>query len=145
MPKVAIVAGSSSDTPVMENASSILHDAGIEYEMVVISAHREPERLRQFIRRCEEEGVEVFIAGAGWAAHLAGFIASHTHLPVIGVPISSSPLSGMDALLSTLQMPPGVPVATVAVDCAKNGALMALRVLALKYPHLSAYLKGEDR
>jgi len=141
MPKVAVIMGSQSDASIMEKTLHLLKEAGIEYEVAVISAHRNPDNLREFIRRCEDNGVELFIAGAGWAAHLAGFIASHTFLPVIGVPISSSALKGIDALLSTVQMPSGVPVAAVAVDCAANAAFLAIRILALKHPELVSFLK----
>ena len=121
--------GSKSDAGVMARAIKVLKEAGVEYEERVISAHRNPDLLQEYIAALPQRGVKVVIAGAGWAAHLAGAIASRTELPVIGVPISSSPLNGMDALLSTVQMPPGVPVATVAVDCAANAAHLAIRIL----------------
>jgi len=140
MAQVVIVMGSESDRPIMEKALDVLDGAGIEHELVVFSAHRNPEELRGYLSGLEEKGTQVIIAGAGWAAHLAGFIASHTRLPVIGVPVSSSPLKGMDALLSTVQMPPGVPVATVAIDCAKNAAWLALRILALQDERVRDFL-----
>ena len=142
MARVAIVMGSESDRSIMEKAARILDEAGVDYDTVVLSAHRTPKRLREYVKALEERGVQVVIAGAGWAAHLAGFIASHTCLPVIGVPISSSPLKGLDALFSTVQMPPGVPVATVAVDCAQNAAWLAIRILALRDASLTLFLKG---
>ena len=129
MPQVAIIKGSKNDTAVMEKAAKVLKEAGVEFEEKVLSAHRDPEALDAYLKELPQRGVKVVIAGAGWAAHLAGAIASRTELPVIGVPISSSPLNGMDALLSTVQMPPGVPVATVAIDCAANAAHLALRIL----------------
>ncbi len=140
MARVVIIMGSESDRPIMEKALEILEGAGVDHELVVLSAHRNPGELREYLSGLEDRGTQVIIAGAGWAAHLAGFIASHTPLPVIGVPISSSPLKGMDALLSTVQMPPGVPVATVAIDCAKNAAWMALRILALQDEKIRAFL-----
>ncbi len=141
--RIVVVMGSDSDRGVMEGALEVLRDAGVECEAVVLSAHRDPERLRRYVTGLRSQGVKVVIAGAGWAAHLAGFIAAHTTLPVIGVPISSSPLKGLDALLSTVQMPPGVPVATVAIDCAKNAAWLALRILALLDPSIEPLIKGK--
>jgi len=121
-----------------------LKELMIPYETKVISAHRMPELTRKFAESAVERGLEVIIAGAGWAAHLAGFIAAHTNLPVIGIPIDSSPLKGLDALLSTVQMPPGIPVATVALGKggAKNAAVLAARILALKYPEIAESLKA---
>ncbi len=141
MAEIAIVMGSESDRSVMEGASRVLDEAGLGYDTMVLSAHRTPDKLRMYVETLEERGVRVVIAGAGWAAHLAGFIASYTSLPVIGVPISSSPLKGLDALLSTVQMPPGMPVATVAVDCAQNAAWLAIRILALWDPQLALFLR----
>ena len=129
MPQVVIIKGSKNDSSVMEKASQVLREAGIDFEEKVLSAHRDPQALDGYLKELPQRGVKVVIAGAGWAAHLAGAIASRTDLPVIGVPISSSPLKGMDALLSTVQMPPGVPVATVAIDCAANAAHLAIRIL----------------
>jgi phosphoribosylaminoimidazole carboxylase PurE protein len=141
MVSVVIVMGSDSDGRVMRGAEDVLKDAGVEYEMRVLSAHRSPEALREYVEGLKDRGVRVIIAGAGWAAHLAGFIASHTRLPVVGVPISSSPLKGLDALLATVQMPAGVPVAAVAIDCAQNAAFMALRILSLQDTRLVSYLE----
>ncbi len=142
MARVVIIMGSESDRPVMEKATEVLEGAGVDWELVVFSAHRNPRELRDYLEGLEKRGTQVVIAGAGWAAHLAGFIASHTILPVIGVPISSSPLRGVDALLSTVQMPPRVPVATVAIDCARNGAWLALRILALGDERVAAFLRS---
>ena len=141
MAEVAIVMGSESDRSVMEGASRVLNEAGLSCDIVVLSAHRAPDKLRMYVKALEKRGIRVVIAGAGWAAHLAGFIASYTSLPVIGVPISSSPLKGLDALFSTVQMPPGVPVATVAVDCAQNAAWLAIRILALQDSQLALFLR----
>lgn len=133
-PVVSIVMGSNSDVSVMEEASSLLKEFGVAHEMVLTSAHRSPERTTAFAGKAESRGIRIIIAGAGAAAHLAGVIASQTALPVIGVPIESSPIKGLDALLSTVQMPGGVPVATMALGKAgaKNAALMAIRILALE-------------
>lgn len=136
MPKVWIVMGSESDLPVMKRAAEALETFGIEYEMSAISAHRALEALRDRVERLEAQGFEAVIAGAGGAAHLPGVVAALTSLPVIGVPISSSPLSGLDSLLSIVQMPRGVPVATVAVDGAYNAGVLAARILAVKYQEL---------
>lgn len=132
--KVLIVMGSDSDLSVMEESRKVLDDFGIENEITVASAHRSPERVKKLVKDAEKKGVEVIIAGAGMAAHLAGVIASHTVLPVIGVPINASSLGGLDALLSTVQMPPGVPVATVTVGKAgaKNAAVLAAQIIARK-------------
>ncbi len=125
--------GSASDAEVMRGCTETLKSLKIEYEVRVVSAHRTPEQARSLAREAAERGVEVIVAGAGWAAHLAGVLASHTLIPVIGVPIASSPLNGLDALLATVQMPPGIPVATVALGKggAKNAAVLAARILAL--------------
>jgi len=130
--RVAIVMGSESDRPVMQQAAEVLEALGIEHEMHVMSAHRTPQKVASFARSAATRGLKVIIAGAGKAAHLAGAIAANTALPVIGVPLSSKDLGGLDALLSTVQMPTGVPVATVAIDGAKNAALLAAQMLALK-------------
>jgi 5-(carboxyamino)imidazole ribonucleotide mutase/phosphoribosylamine--glycine ligase len=136
---VAVVMGSPSDAQVMQPCIDGLKELGIGFEVRVLSAHRTPERTRQYATSAADRGIEVIIAGAGWAAHLAGVIAGHTTIPVIGIPIDSSPLLGMDALLSTVQMPPGVPVATVAVGSggAKNAAILAAQILGLKYPSVA--------
>ena len=132
-PLVGIVMGSTSDRPIMEEAGGILERFEIPYEMTVASAHRSPERTKEYARSAHERGLQVIIAGAGGAAHLAGSIAAETVLPVIGVPIDSSPLIGIDALLATVQMPGGVPVATMAVGKAgaRNAGLLAVQILAL--------------
>ncbi|TYP58519.1 5-(carboxyamino)imidazole ribonucleotide mutase [Thermosediminibacter litoriperuensis] len=139
--KVAILMGSDSDYGVMKDALNILRKFGVEFEVSVISAHRTPERAMEFAKNAETQGFSVVIAGAGKAAHLPGVIAALTTLPVIGVPIKSSALDGLDALLSIVQMPPGVPVATVAIDGAKNAALLAVEIMALNDPGLKAKLK----
>lgn len=128
--KVAIVMGSGSDRPVMEKAADTLEHFGIEHETKVLSAHKTPDQALEFAKTASEQGFEVIIAGAGKAAHLAGVMAAKSLLPVIGVPISAS-LDGMDSLLATVQMPTGIPVATVAIDGAANAALLAVTILAL--------------
>jgi phosphoribosylaminoimidazole carboxylase PurE protein len=137
-PLVGIVMGSASDSSIMEEAGGILKRFGIPYEMTVASAHRSPERTKDYARSAHERGLQVIIAGAGGAAHLAGSIAAETVLPVIGVPIDSSPLIGIDALLATVQMPGGVPVATMAVGKAgaRNAGLLAVQILALYHLEL---------
>ncbi len=133
-PKVLIVMGSDSDLPIMHNAAKILKEFKIPYDITIASAHRSPERTVKLTSEAEKKGVEIIIAGAGSAAHLAGVIAAHTVIPVIGVPIDTSPLKGIDALFSTVQMPPGIPVATMAVGKAgaKNSAILAAQILSLK-------------
>ncbi|HMA61211.1 MAG TPA: 5-(carboxyamino)imidazole ribonucleotide mutase [bacterium] len=128
-PVVGIIMGSDSDLPVMEEAAKILDDFQIEYELTVVSAHRTPHRLYKYAQEAEEKGLEVIIAGAGGAAHLPGMVASVTSLPVIGVPVKTSKLSGLDSLYSIVQMPGGVPVATVAINGAKNAGLLAIQIL----------------
>jgi 5-(carboxyamino)imidazole ribonucleotide mutase len=140
-PLVGILTGSPSDLPVVEKAKETLDELGIPCELRVLSAHRTPDLVVDYVRAAEASGVEVFIACAGMANHLAGTVAAHTLLPVIGVPLTSGPLDGMDSLLSTVQMPPGVPVATVAVDGAKNAAFLAARILSIKYPEIGEKLK----
>jgi len=124
--------GSDSDLPVMQAAAAMLQEFGIEYEMSIASAHRTPKKVMEYCHTAEKRGIKVIIAGAGWAAHLAGVIASHTTLPVIGVPIDSSPLNGLDALLATAQMPAGVPVATMSLGKAgaKNAGIFAAQIIA---------------
>jgi len=131
MKKAAIIMGSDSDLPVMEPAFKRLRDFGIPFEAHVMSAHRTPERAADFAKNAKNNGFGVIIAAAGKAAHLAGVLAAHTTLPVIGIPVKSSALDGLDALLSTVQMPPGVPVATVAIDGADNAAILTAQILAL--------------
>jgi phosphoribosylaminoimidazole carboxylase PurE protein len=142
-PLIGVVMGSSSDAEVMQGCAETLKQLGIDYEVKVLSAHRTPNESKQYADSAAERGIEVIIAGAGWAAHLAGFMAAHTILPVIGVPIDSSPLKGLDALLSTVQMPPGVPVATVSLGKggAKNAAVLAAQILALKSPAIAERLR----
>ena len=132
--KVLIVLGSVSDKDVMTPTWETLHDFGVTFKVVVASAHRTPERTRKIVREAEKNGVEVIIAGAGAAAHLPGVIAAETIIPVIGVPIDSSPLTGVDSLLSIVQMPPGIPVATVGIGKmgARNAAYLAVSILAIK-------------
>ncbi|HXH07972.1 MAG TPA: 5-(carboxyamino)imidazole ribonucleotide mutase [Vicinamibacterales bacterium] len=142
MPSVLILIGSDSDAPVMQGAIETLRELQISCEMTVASAHRSPERVMRLVREAPARGVRVFIAGAGAAAHLGGVVAAHTTLPVIGVPIDSSALKGLDALLSTVQMPPGVPVATVSIGKpgAVNAAVLAAQMLALADQDLAARL-----
>jgi len=134
---VAIVMGSDSDLSVMQKAADFLADMDIACEMTVVSAHRTPDRAFEFARTARDRGVKVIIAGAGGAAHLPGVMAALTTLPVIGVPIDSSPLSGVDALYAIVQMPPGVPVATVGINGARNAAILAAEILALSDQSLS--------
>lgn len=131
MATVGIVMGSDSDLGVMSKAAEMLEELGIDYEMQIISAHREPDELIAWARAAESEGMKVMIAGAGMAAALPGMCAALFALPVIGVPLSGKKLDGMDAVYSILQMPPGIPVATVAIDGAKNAAILAARILAV--------------
>ncbi|MBK5246075.1 MAG: 5-(carboxyamino)imidazole ribonucleotide mutase [Peptostreptococcaceae bacterium] len=134
--KVGIVMGSKSDYPVVERAERILNDFGVEFESRIISAHRTPVVAEKFATGAVSNGIEVLIAAAGKAAHLAGVMAAFTPIPVIGIPIKSSTLDGLDSLLSIVQMPKGIPVATVAIDGAENAALLAVQILSLKYPEL---------
>ena len=145
--QVQILMGSGSDADVMRNTVRTLRDLGVGCEMTVASAHRSPDRVRQVLAEAHERGVKVFVVGAGAAAHLAGVVAAHTALPVIGVPIDSSPLGGFDALLSTVQMPPGVPVATVAVGKAgaTNAAVLAAQILAVGDREIGARLADYRR
>ena len=140
-PLIGILMGSDSDLPVMEKAAEVLKEMGIPYEMDISSAHRLPEKTAQYAKTARERGIEVLIAGAGMAAHLAGVLAAHTTLPVIGVPLKSGALEGVDALYSTVQMPPGVPVATVGIDGAKNAAYLACEILSIKYPEIAKKLE----
>lgn len=130
MKQVMIISASKSDLPVMEEAGKILQEFGVEYEMVVFSAHRSPEKVVDLVKKAQSNGVKVIICGAGLAAHLAGAVAARFPLPVIGVPLQSGTLNGLDAFLSTMQMPPGVPVATVAINGAKNAGILAVQILA---------------
>ena len=137
MPKVAIMMGSSSDTPTMEKAKKVLEDFGIESDWQVLSAHRTPEKMAEYVKSAPDQGVRVFICGAGLAAALPGSVAAHTDLPVIGVPLNAA-LDGMDSLLSIAQMPPGVPVACVGIDNARNAAYLAVSMLALEDEEIAA-------
>ena len=141
--KVGIVMGSDSDMGVMQSAADVLKDFGVAFEITVASAHRSPERAAVWASTAPERGIKVIIAGAGHAAHLAGAMAAHTHLPIIGVPIDSSCLQGMDALLATVQMPPGIPVATMAIgkSGARNAGILAVQILALADAALSEKLQ----
>lgn len=143
-PSVGIVMGSDSDLSVMEEAFQVLDSYGVSYEARILSAHRSPEAASAYGHTAAERGLKVLIAGAGWAAHLAGVLASKTTLPVIGVPIDSSVLKGVDALYSTVQMPPGIPVATMAIGKggARNAAIFALQILALQDAELVQELKA---
>jgi len=140
-PLVGIVMGSDSDLKVMKGARDVLKEFGIESEVVVSSAHRVPEKTAQYAKTAEERGLEVIIAGAGMAAHLPGVIAAFTALPVIGVPIQSGPLAGQDALYAIVQMPPGIPVATMAINGAKNAGILAAQIIAAKDPALRERIK----
>ncbi len=139
-PKVGIIMGSKSDMAVMKKAAVLLKSFGIGYDITVASAHRTPKKVKSFIIKAEKS-FDLIIAGAGMAAHLPGVIASYTTLPVIGVPLESKTLKGFDSLYSIVQMPPGIPVATVAIGGAKNAAILAAEILALKYPKLKVKLK----
>lgn len=129
--KVAVVMGSDSDLPVVEKAFSVFQEYGVAFEVRVLSAHRTPVEAREFALNAQKNGFGVIIAAAGKAAHLAGAMAANSTLPVIGIPVKSSTLDGLDALLSTVQMPSGIPVATVAIDGAQNAALLAVQILAV--------------
>jgi phosphoribosylamine--glycine ligase len=141
---VGILVGSASDLPVMEHAREVLTSLGIASEMLVASAHRSPEKVRTYARTAERRGIRVLVGAAGMAAHLAGALAAQSQLPVIGVPLDGSPLGGLDSLLATVQMPPGVPVATVALGAAgaKNAGYLAARILALEDPSVARRLKS---
>jgi phosphoribosylaminoimidazole carboxylase PurE protein len=143
-PQVSIVMGSDSDLDIMREAAKALEDFGVAYEIDVTSAHRSPDRTADYARKAASRGIRVIIAGAGGAAHLAGVIAAHTTLPVIGVPIPSTPLNGMDSLLATVQMPAGIPVATVAIGKAgaTNAGILAVQILALSNELLAKKLEG---
>jgi phosphoribosylaminoimidazole carboxylase PurE protein len=142
-PKVGILMGSKSDQVVMRAASEILTDFGISWEMKVLSAHRTPEETRLYAESAEERGIDILIAGAGFAAHLGGVLAAHTTLPILGVPLDPSALKGLDALYATVQMPGGIPVATFTIGKAgaKNAALFAVQILSVAQPELRTKLK----
>ncbi len=139
--KVAVVMGSKSDESVVEKAVEVLHSFGVEVEWRIISAHRTPDIAHDFAKNAEAKGIEVIIAAAGKAAHLAGVLAGVSPLPVIGLPMKSSTMDGLDSLLSVVQMPSGIPVATVAIGGAENAALLAVQILSVKYPVLRERFK----
>jgi len=142
MKKIAIIMGSDSDLPVMKDCAEFLDDMGIEYLIDIVSAHRTPEKMFKFAQEAKFNGFGVIVAGAGGAAHLPGMVASLTTLPVIGVPIKSANLSGLDSLLSIVQMPPGIPVATMAVNGAKNAGILAAKILGVSEPDVSTKVEG---
>ena len=143
-PRVGVLMGSDSDLPVMARCAKVLEEYGLDYDLRVLSAHRSPEEAARFAREARDRGIQVIICAAGGAAHLAGAVAAQTTLPVIGVPLVSSPLQGFDALLSTVQMPPGVPVASVAIGSAgaKNAGHLAARILALGDAEVASKVDG---
>ncbi|MGQ0794058.1 MAG: 5-(carboxyamino)imidazole ribonucleotide mutase [Deltaproteobacteria bacterium] len=147
MAKVGIILGSDSDLEVMNEACKALEELEIGYELRVASAHRTPHKVKEYVEAAEGRGIEILIAGAGWAAHLPGVVAAYTTLPVIGVPVDSSPLKGMDSLLSIVQMPPGIPVATMAIGKggARNAAIYAASILGLQYPDIRERVKDFRR
>lgn len=138
---VGIIMGSDSDLPVMQEAAKVLEYFKVPYEITIVSAHRTPERMFEYAKNAETKGIEVIIAGAGGAAHLPGMVAAITSLPVIGVPVKTSSLSGLDSLLSIVQMPGGVPVATVAINSAENAGLLSAQILGVKYPNIREQIK----
>ena len=142
---VAILMGSDSDWPTLEAGAKVLASFGLGAEVRVLSAHRSPNQVRRYVEQASRRGIKIFIAGAGGAAHLAGVVAAHTTQPVIGVPVESGPLRGLDSLLSTVQMPKGVPVATVAIGNATNAALLAVQMLAVGDRALSRKLAAHKR
>lgn len=141
-PKAAVIMGSDSDLPVVRKTIEVLKTFEVDFEINVISAHRTPDRAAEYAKQAEDNGFEVIIAAAGKAAHLPGVLAAFTTLPVIGIPIKSSTLDGLDSLLSIVQMPSGIPVATVAVDGAENAGLLAVQILSVKYSYLRDKLKA---
>ena len=141
-PSVGILVGSKSDLPILEKCTARLDDLNVDYELEVRSAHRTPEEVAEYASTARDRGLKVIICAAGMAAHLAGAVAARTNLPVIGIPVAAGPLNGVDALLSTVQMPSGVPVATVAVNGAANAAVLAAQILALSDPQLADRLEG---
>lgn len=140
-PIVGIIMGSDSDLPVMSEAAKMLDAFGIPHEITIVSAHRTPDRMYEFAKAAEEKGIQVIIAGAGGSAHLPGMTASLTSLPVIGVPVKTKSLDGLDSLLSIVQMPPGIPVATVAINGAKNAGLLAAKIIALTNEEIAEKVK----
>ncbi|MEK8019622.1 MAG: 5-(carboxyamino)imidazole ribonucleotide mutase [Candidatus Parabeggiatoa sp.] len=140
-PSVGIIMGSDSDLPVMKEAATMLEELGVTYELTIVSAHRTPERLFKYAKTAEARGLDVIIAGAGGAAHLPGMVAAITPIPVIGVPVKTSHLQGLDSLLSIVQMPGGVPVATVAINNAKNAGILAAQIVGVKMPEIRNNVK----
>jgi 5-(carboxyamino)imidazole ribonucleotide mutase len=141
-PLVGILVGSKSDMPILEKCTTRLEELGVEYDLNVMSAHRDPNGVSEYAATARERGLKVIICAAGMAAHLAGAVAARTSLPVIGIPVAAGALGGFDSLLSTVQMPSGVPVATVAVNGAVNAAVLAAQILALSDPELAVRLEG---
>src|SRR4026209_1155712 len=141
-PLVGVLGGSKSDFPVLAKSGAILDELNIPYELLVVSAHRTPDRLFEYAASAPDRGIKVIIAGAGGAAHLAGMLAAKTHLPVIGIPIPTENLRGLDSLLSIVQMPRGIPVATVAIGGAENAGLLAAQILAGRYPQIADRVKA---
>ncbi len=141
-PIISIIMGSDSDLPIMKEASEMLEEFGVEYEIKIVSAHRTPKLMYDYAQSAQERGLKVIIAGAGGSAHLPGMVASLTTLPVIGVPVQTKTLSGVDSLYSIVQMPPGIPVATVAINGAKNAGLLAVKILAASDEKLTSMLNN---
>ncbi len=141
-PLVGVLGGSKSDFPILEKAVAVLNELGVASELLVVSAHRTPDRLFAYAEQAPARGIEVIIAGAGGAAHLPGMLAAKTHLPVIGIPIPTDNLRGLDSLLSIVQMPRGIPVATVAIGGAENAGLLAAQILAGRYPNVATHVKA---
>ncbi len=142
MIEIGIIMGSDSDLPVMNEAVKVLNSLGIACETTVVSAHRTPDRLMQYAKNADSRGIKVIVAGAGGAAHLPGMVASFTHLPVIGVPVKTSTMNGLDSLYSIVQMPPGVPVATVAINGAKNAGILAAQILGTANKSIAESVKA---
>lgn len=138
--KILIISASDSELPIMNDAGKVLEEFGVEYELTISSAHRSPERTIDLVEKAKRDGIKVIICGAGLAAHLAGVIAAHFPLPVIGIPLVNGQLNGVDALLATMQMPPGVPVATIAINGAKNAGILAVQILAVSDQNLEKKL-----
>lgn len=141
-PIISIIMGSDSDLPIMKESSEMLEEFGVEYEIKIVSAHRTPKLMYDYAQSAQERGLKVIIAGAGGSAHLPGMVASLTTLPVIGVPVQTKTLSGIDSLYSIVQMPPGIPVATVAINGAKNAGLLAVKILAASDEKLTSMLNN---
>lgn len=141
IPKIGIIMGSNSDLPIMKEAAAVLQEMGIDYSINIVSAHRTPDIMYNYSKSIEEKGISIIIAGAGGSAHLPGMVASLTCIPVIGVPIKSSALDGIDSLLSIVQMPAGVPVATVGINDARNAGILAARILGIKHPEIRVQLE----